>query len=221
MNFLMSYNDLKYVVLYYEGDISRVLRRLTGSEEVIHIPDVSQSVESIEAKDIRDSILEIEVRDYNPIQHKRGFHQKLNVLVKESLHFRSLPAKSEELPPEPTSTQGDSLNESETSKQAIGMIGSKEEISQSAPTCVSKPKLDPLAFTPLESSKPLDEKTSRILERLEIPRKLKSKLASPVITSTSTPVDSCMLTKRHLIPFQPNQTSDIGSAASQTMRPNF
>nr|GEX52622.1 hypothetical protein [Tanacetum cinerariifolium] len=40
----------------------------------------------------------------------------------------SLPAKSEELPPEPTSTQGDSLNESETSKQAIGMIGSEEDI---------------------------------------------------------------------------------------------
>nr|GEX52623.1 hypothetical protein [Tanacetum cinerariifolium] len=34
----------------------------------------------------------------------------------------------EELPPEPTSTQGDSLNESETSKQAIGMIGSEEDI---------------------------------------------------------------------------------------------
>ncbi|GJX91466.1 hypothetical protein Tco_0344792 [Tanacetum coccineum] len=115
-------------------------------------------------------------------------------------HAESLPAKSEELPPEPTSTQGDSLNESETSKQAMGMIGSEEEIPQldfksgrdkiteriteeweqlivneipkiSHLNCVSKPKLDHLAFTPIESSKPLDEKTSRILERLEIPRK--------------------------------------------------
>ncbi|GKD22245.1 hypothetical protein Tco_1223948 [Tanacetum coccineum] len=103
-------------------------KRLAGSEEVIPIPDVSQSVESIEAKDIRDSVLEIELRDYNPIQHKRGFHQKLNVLVKESLHFRSLPATSEELPPEPNSTQGYSLNESETPKKAMGMIGSEEEI---------------------------------------------------------------------------------------------
>ncbi|GJZ52507.1 hypothetical protein Tco_0607022, partial [Tanacetum coccineum] len=156
----------------------------------------------------------------------------------------------EELPPKPTSTQEDSLNESETSKQAIGMIGTEEEIPQldfksardkiteriteeweqliineipkiSSPTCVSKPKLDHLAFTPIESSKPLDEKTSRILERLEIPRKLKSKLPSPVIRSSSAPVDSCMLTKRHLIPFQSTQTSDTGPAASQPMRPNF
>ncbi|GKC48189.1 hypothetical protein Tco_1065911, partial [Tanacetum coccineum] len=143
----------------------------------------------------------IEVRDYNPIQHERGFHQVLNVLVKESLHFRSLPTKSEELPPEPTLTQGDSLNESETSKQAMEHI--TEEWEQlivnevpkiSSATCVSKPKLDHLAFTPIKSSKPLDEKTFRILERLEIPRKLKSKLASPVITSSSAPVDSCMLT---------------------------
>nr|GEZ69098.1 hypothetical protein [Tanacetum cinerariifolium] len=201
--------------------------RLVGSEEVIPIPDVNQSFESTEAKDIRDSVkasvLEIEVRDYNPIRHERGFHQKLNVLVKESLHFGSLPAKSEELPPEPTSTQGDSLNESKSSKQAMGMVGSEEEILHmdfktgrdkitehiteeweklivneipkiSSPTCISKPKLDHLAFTPLESSKPLDEKTSRILERLKTPRKLKSKLASPVITSSSAPVDSCIYT---------------------------
>nr|GEV03924.1 sperm protamine like [Tanacetum cinerariifolium] len=243
-----------YYILLPSNNGVMLLRRLAGSEEVIPIPDVSQSFESTEAKDIRDSVkasvLEIEVRNYNPIQHERGFHQKLNVLVKESLHFGSLPAKSEELPPEPTSTQGDPLNESETAKQAMGMVGSEEEIPQldfksgrdkiteriteeweqlivneipkiSSPTCVSKPKLDHLAFTPIESSKPLDEKTSRILERLEIPRKLKSKLASPVITSSSAPVDSCMLTKRPLIPFQPTQTSDTGTVSSQPMRPNF
>nr|GEW42973.1 sucrose synthase [Tanacetum cinerariifolium] len=97
------------------------------------------------------------------------------------LDTRSLPAKSEELPPEPTSTQGDSLNESKSSKQAMGMVGSEEEILHmdfktgrdkiteriteeweklivneipkiSSPTCVSKPKLDHLAFRPLESN---------------------------------------------------------------------
>ncbi|MFS7951102.1 hypothetical protein Hanom_Chr07g00590991 [Helianthus anomalus] len=67
------------------------LQRLAGSEEVIPIADVSRSFDFTEAKDIRESVkaslLEIEVRDYNPIPHERGFHQKLNVLVKESLHF--------------------------------------------------------------------------------------------------------------------------------------
>ena len=27
------------------------------------------------------------LRDYNPFLHERGFHQKLNLLVKESLQF--------------------------------------------------------------------------------------------------------------------------------------
>lgn len=31
--------------------------------------------------------LQMEARDYNPVLHERGFHQKLNVLVKESLQF--------------------------------------------------------------------------------------------------------------------------------------
>ncbi|KAI7740675.1 hypothetical protein M8C21_025558 [Ambrosia artemisiifolia] len=192
----------------------------------------------------------IEVRDYNPIPHERGFHQKLNVLVKESLHFGSLPSKSEELPNEPTSSQLDTLNESGPLKQSTGMLTLKEEIppldlksgqdkitariteeweqlivneipNMKSPTSVSKPKLDNLAVLPLESNKPLDEKTSRILERLEVPRKLKAKVASPVITSSSAPTDACMSTKKPLIPYKPIQNSVIGPVPSQPMKPNF
>ncbi|KAI3684383.1 hypothetical protein L6452_33606 [Arctium lappa] len=244
-----------YYILLPSDNGVMLLRRLAGSEEVIPVPDVSQSFESTEAKDVRDSVksslLEIEERGYNPILHERGFHQRLNVLVKESLHFGSLPTKSEESPPEPTLTQEDSLNDSGTSKQALSMVGFEEEIPQldmnsgrdkitariteeweqlivneipkiNSPTCVSKSKLDQLAVSPLESNKPLDERTSRILERLEVPRKLKAKVTSPVIiTSSSAPIDACMLTKKPLIPFQPTQTSDTGTVASQPMRPNF
>ncbi|KVH98074.1 hypothetical protein Ccrd_023688 [Cynara cardunculus var. scolymus] len=261
-----------YYILLPSDNGVMLLRRLAGSEEVIPIPDVSQSFESTEAKDVRDSInvahactsnmpqvmpflfyygAQIEERGYNPILHERGFHQRLNVLVKESLHFGSLPTKSEESPPEPTSTREDSLNDSGPSKQTMSMVGFEEEIPQlemnfgpdkitariteeweqlivneipkiNSPTCVSKSKLDPLALSPLDSNKPLDERTSRILERLEVPRKLKAKVASPVIiTSSSAPIDACMLTKKPLIPFQPTQTSDTGTIASQPMRPNF
>ncbi|KAJ9559690.1 hypothetical protein OSB04_004850 [Centaurea solstitialis] len=244
-----------YYILLPSDNGVMLLRRLAGSEEVIPIPDVSQSFESAEAKDVRDSVksslLEIEERGYNPILHERGFHQRLNVLVKESLHFGSLPTKSEESPPEPTSTQEDRLNDSGPSKQSTSMLGFEEEIPQtdiksgrdkitariteeweqlivneipiiSSPTCASKSKLDQLAVSPLESNKPLDERTSRILERLEVPRKLKAKMTSPVsITSSSATIDACMLTKKPLIPFQPTQTSDSGTVASQPMRPNF
>ncbi|CAI9267362.1 unnamed protein product [Lactuca saligna] len=247
-----------YYILLPSDNGVMLFRRLAGSEEVTPVPDVSQSFDSTEAKDIKDSIkaslLEIEVRDYNPILHERGFHQKLNVLVKESLHFGSLPTKSEESPHELKSTQGESLSEHGSSKKTKGMIAFEEktemEISQmdlksgqdkitariteeweqlivneipniNSSTCVSKPKLDQLASTPTESNKPLDEKTSRILERLEIPRKLKAKVSSPIITSSSSPSDACMLTKKPLIPFGPTQTSDMGTNLSQPMRPNF
>ncbi|KAI3773527.1 hypothetical protein L1987_48057 [Smallanthus sonchifolius] len=243
-----------YYILLPSNNGVMLLRRLAGSEEVIPIADVSRSLDFTEAKDIREyvkaSLLEIEVKDYNPIPHERGFHQKLNVLVKESLHFGSLPTKSEELPPEQTSTQVNTLNESGPLKQSTGILAFKEEILQldlksgqdkitariteeweqlvvneipniKSPTCVTTQKLDNLVMLPLESNKLLDEKTSRILERLEIPRKLKAKVASPVITSSSTPVDACMLTKKPLIPFQPTQNSVIGSVASQQMKPNF
>jgi hypothetical protein len=31
---------------------------------------------------------QIAIKDYNPLEHERGFHAKLNGLVKESLQFR-------------------------------------------------------------------------------------------------------------------------------------
>ncbi|XP_076912953.1 uncharacterized protein LOC143571408 [Bidens hawaiensis] len=241
-----------YYILLPSNNGVMLLRRLAGSEEVIPIADVNRSFDLTEAKDIRESVkaslLEIEVRDYNPILHERGFHQKLNVLVKESLHFGSLPTKSEESPSEPTLTQVDSLNESGPLKQSTGMLAFKEEtplldlksvqdkitariteeweqlIVSEIPNIkspVSKQKLDNLVIIPVENNKPLDEKTSRILERLEVPKKLKAKVASPVITSSSASVDASMLTKKLLIPFQPTQNSVMGMVTSQPMKPNF
>ncbi|GJZ59637.1 hypothetical protein Tco_0615453, partial [Tanacetum coccineum] len=123
------------------AETMRETSRLAGSKEVIPILDVSQSFESTEAKDFRDSVLELDFKSGRDKITERITEEWEQLIVNE-----------------------------------IPKI--------SSPTCVSKPKLDHLAFTPIESSKPLDEKTSRILERLEIPMKLKSKLASPVITSS-------------------------------------
>ena len=153
---------------------------------------------------------------------------------------RSLPTKFEELPHEPTPTQEKKKMEMEIQQMDMksGLDKITDQITEEweqlivnelpnikSPTCVSKPKSDQLTFTPTESNnnnnKPLDEKTSRILERLEIPKKLKPKLPSPITTSNSAPIDTCVLTKKPLIPFRPTQTSDTGTISSQPMRPNF
>nr|GEX95851.1 retrovirus-related Pol polyprotein from transposon TNT 1-94 [Tanacetum cinerariifolium] len=62
--------------------------------------------------------------------------------------FGSLPSKSEELPPEPTSTQGDSLNEFETSKQAMGVSGLSYHSKLAGSKCtgfMAKPKEEHMA----------------------------------------------------------------------------
>ncbi|KAK1358089.1 hypothetical protein POM88_051345 [Heracleum sosnowskyi] len=58
--------------------------RLAGSEEVMPTLGVNQLITSSAAKEIEDSM---EARVYNPALHERGYHQKLNILVKESLQF--------------------------------------------------------------------------------------------------------------------------------------
>lgn len=86
-----------------------------------------------------------------------------------------------------------------------------------SPTCVSKPKMDQSVLSSPDSNRQLDAKTSRILERLELPRQLKSKTVSPTIISSQTPVR----TKKPLIPFQPTNAINQSPTSSQLLKPNF
>lgn len=86
--------------------------------------------------------------------------------------------------------------------------------------CFSKPKTDILVLSSPVSSKELEIRTSRILERLEVPRKLKTKVTSPIVTGSI--LTTCLPTKRPLIPFQqPSQATDQSLTSSQLLRPNF
>ncbi|XP_059642736.1 uncharacterized protein LOC132284633 isoform X2 [Cornus florida] len=80
-----------YYILLPSDKGLMILRRLAGSEDVLPSPDVSQLFGSSSSKEIENSVqgslLKMEVNDYNPFLHERGFHQKLNLLVKESLQF--------------------------------------------------------------------------------------------------------------------------------------
>ncbi|KAL1814526.1 hypothetical protein ACET3Z_017100 [Daucus carota] len=299
-----------YYILLPSDKGLMLLRRLAGSEEIVPTLDVHQLITSSTAKEIetsvRTSLLKMEARDYNPVLHERGFHQKLNVLVKESLQFGSLPQKlkdkshesistrqsfpeeivllkqaanfvtiEEELPqlesksekdgnPEHVAMEWEQLlgngcpeinfvKETKPLKLASDIVPIEEEVTEQdpkpgedsttariaeeweqlivnevprrqSPTCIAKPKFDQAVFSlPEIGSRHLDEKTSRILERLEVPRQMRKKLASPKITS-GVITEECVLIKKPLIPFGPANAADqgtVGSQSSQPMKPNF
>ncbi|KAK1358069.1 Meiosis 1 arrest protein [Heracleum sosnowskyi] len=299
-----------YYILLPSDKGLMLLRRLAGSEEVVPTPDVHQLITSSSAQEIEDSvrtsILKIEARDYNPVLHERGFHQKLNALVKESLQFGSLPQKMKETSCESISSQQSSPKETGLSKQAADIAIMEEELPQSeskfeedgnsehvakeweqllgnrstnrssveeteqlkqandtvpikevitqvspkagednatariaeeweqlivneipkrhSPTCIAKPKFDQAVFSlPEIGSRHPDENTSRILERLEVPRQMRKNLGSPKV-SRGVNTEECVLIKKPLIPFGSAHSADqgtVGSQSSQPMKPNF
>lgn len=89
----------------------------------------------------------------------------------------------------------------------------------SSPTCISKLKLHKEVSSPLLSTGKLDDKTSRILERLEIPKQLKRKAASPTLSTFHTVSISSV--KKPLIPFGPSNTDSQVIVLSQPIKPNF
>lgn len=89
-----------------------------------------------------------------------------------------------------------------------------------SPSCMSKDKLDQTSASPRDGNRQLDRETSRILERLEIPRPSKAKTASPV-TNESCMKNIVLPTKKPLIPFQPTQSSEQVFVGSQLMKPKF
>ncbi|PHT88540.1 hypothetical protein T459_10646 [Capsicum annuum] len=257
-----------YILLPSEKGVM-ILRRLAGSEEVLPVPDIINSAfpvsEDIE-NSLQASLLKIELRNYDPVQHNRGFHQRLNLLVKESLQFGAIPAKAKE-PMKATnaslqdpivedlSVQANNVEVIEDnmldSKLTDGKTGAKitEEWEQlvviempkmSSPTCISQPKLHKEVSSPPQSTGKLDVKTSRILERLEVPKQLKRKAASPTVSAPLTvsnskqlkrkaasPTMSAHLTvpsssvKKPLIPFGDSNTASQAIVLSQPMKPNF
>ncbi|WCJ36381.1 hypothetical protein M5689_017585 [Euphorbia peplus] len=238
-----------YYILLASDNGPMLLRHLAGLEEIMPTPDVNQFFESSVPEGIQKScqacLLKIELRDYNPFLHERGLHQNLNSLVKESLQFGSVPPK----PSETTAENSNQPNSPEVilqsncatdtiivedeslhlnpmireDKTAASIADEWEQLVVSevpksfSPTCISKPKM--VIVSP-DSNKQLDIKTSRILERLEVPKKLKTKVTSPVVASSSCS-QTCTPTKKPLIPFQSNHSTDRTLSSSQLMKPNF
>ncbi|CAN1787817.1 hypothetical protein LINPERHAP1_LOCUS17800 [Linum perenne] len=238
-----------------------LLRRLLGSEEALPLPDLNRVASASITQDIQSSIqavlLKIESSDYNPLLHERGFHQKLNSLINESLQLGWIPPKLVEGAPQLSSiNQADSsevigLSDGEIEaiileeeNQKTSVIGREDEKSRasiseeweqlvvledpkkhSSPTCsISKPKMKEAAAG-AGGIRQLDAKTSRILERLELPRQLKAKpkntSPSPSVSGSSSISETTMLTKRPLLPFRPIQATEQLSTSTQLMKPVF
>ncbi|KAG9447350.1 hypothetical protein H6P81_013478 [Aristolochia fimbriata] len=216
-----------------------LLRRVAGAEEILLVPD-STGMDCSVSKEIQDSIqaslTQMEVREFNPLLHERGFHTKLNCLVKESLHFRSIPnsPKAEKNQPAPIqpllmsesfSKENSELSQT-TEADREGAKVAKEweqlivhEIRVSVlPMSPSIPSVGHSLLT--SDSKPLDERTSRILERLEPPKKPKSGRHSPSILTNARKEVSGPI-KKPLVPFEPNRGTDQGMSFSQPMKPTF
>lgn len=224
-----------------------LLRRLAGSEEVSWVPDLNCSIHSPVSKEIQNSILssllKIELKDYDPLLHERGFHQKLNLLVKESLQFRSIPPKFKEVAfelklsqPEASagilqSNSGPDIGHVE--EELIDLTVEEDKTSADvteeweqlvikkvpnlhSPIFISEHELDQSDLLPSKRNRQLDRETSRILERLELPRQLKTEA---VITSSGM-VDACNPTKKPHIPVHSINATDRG-LTGKLMTPNF
>ncbi|KAG7031463.1 hypothetical protein SDJN02_05503 [Cucurbita argyrosperma subsp. argyrosperma] len=230
-----------YYILQPSQNGSMFLRRLAGSEEVLYVPDIKTLITAHVCQEIQSSILvsleKVELKDYNPLMHERGLHQKLNVLVKESLEFRSLTPRSEE------GTYGNESNGPDYLKGIVNSVKDVEivtamdciedgvaetweqlvthEFPETCPVYVSKDKLDRFSLSPPDGNKQLAVKTSRILERLEIPRQ-RTKATSPNTISIDL-VDPNSPTKKPPIPLVPVLARDQGFTGTQTqlMKPNF
>ncbi|CAN8256946.1 unnamed protein product [Cochlearia groenlandica] len=234
-----------YYILQPSENGPMLLRRLAGSEEVLPISsNVTQFTESSVPRDmeisIKNALLEIESTDYNPLTHNRGFHQILNLIVKESLQFGSLHSNTKEATHEVSSEDSDSIipaahtfskiiNPSleELSHEVVHITDEEDKATASITkeweqlivTEVLTKSSSPVITTqkPIIDRKILsphnkqaDMKTSMILERLEAPRKKKGNVGSPSLVMCSPTTQDVSILSQKK-PLIPFQTSQFSS----------
>nr|XP_011470840.1 PREDICTED: uncharacterized protein LOC101314812 [Fragaria vesca subsp. vesca] len=244
-----------YYILQPSNNGPMLLRHIAGSEELLHIPNLNQLTVSSVRKDFEDSVKDclsrIDIRDYNPMLHERGFHQKLNLLVKESLLLGSLSPIMEEEIYESKATQTKFSEVIGQSDPTIDIEAIQEEPSMlvdlteeedktstciteeweqlvvndvsklRSPLCTSKPKPDQSVQSPPDGTRQLDAKTSRILERLEVPRQFRRESLLPNLTSKGV-MNSHGQVKKPLLPYKPTCAPDQSIVtSSQLIKPNF
>ncbi|KAJ0266188.1 Uncharacterized protein HA466_0002270 [Hirschfeldia incana] len=234
-----------YYILQPSENGPMLLRRLAGSEEVLPISSsVSQFAGSSIPREVEISVkgalLEIESTDYNPLTHNRGFHQKLNLVVKESLQFGSLHSNLDDATCEVSSVDSDPVVlvahsvpciinppiEEET-RQEIQITDEEDKAASITKEWEQLVVTEVLMKSPspvLTTSKPntnrpflspnnkqADMKTSMILERLEAPRKKRGKVGSPSVVVTGSQISPDVSVLSQKKPLVPFQTSQLSN----------
>ncbi|GMH31509.1 hypothetical protein Nepgr_033352 [Nepenthes gracilis] len=187
-----------YYILQPSNSRWMILRRLAGAEDILPLPDVNlcdASTLGEIACSIKESLQEVKLRNYNPLQHGGGFHQKLNSLVKESLQSRlvptncistasnsrsNVPSLRSDLPidlevvAEKSLPSDDSRGEDKDAacftREWEQLIIDKTSIIYS-PASASNSWMEKSEISPPTTDRPSDVRTWRILERLEAPRR--------------------------------------------------
>ncbi|XP_028786754.1 uncharacterized protein LOC114742692 [Neltuma alba] len=165
-----------YYILQPSDNGPMLLRRLAGAEEVLRVPD-NRLVSSSANKEIENSVeaclLKIDLAHYDPLLHERGFHQKLNLLVRESLQFGSIFPKEGDAAVDANSGEKPSLEmtgKAETTlfvdgkcsawdlttqedntiacitKEWEQLVVNEDPNKMDSPSCMRKPKLDKNLF---------------------------------------------------------------------------
>ncbi|KAK4799228.1 hypothetical protein SAY86_024593 [Trapa natans] len=175
-----------YYILQPSDNRLMLLRRISGLEEILPVPEMNKYFSGTVTKEIESSIqksiLMIDSVAYDPFQHVRGFHRNLNLLVEESISFRWAPVPRDKAPDsgpdatdansvQPTDarfvdlTEGGEALEDEWEQLVVTEIPSiSAALSHISTSIAEEPKGGKEAAVP-------NDNTLRILERLEAPNR--------------------------------------------------
>lgn len=204
------------------ADQFRPCQKIAAAEEFLPVPDAFEAMDTSVSEEliasINSSLAKMGFHDYNPLHHERGYHTKLNWLVKESLQFRSMPM------PMPKSV-GELNSEIYSHKAEQGRPPEDNVVTE----VHDRMKMSPSQFA--------KKQIPSILERMDPLRtfnKLNTSLSPPNFESANQPKHysqnaealsafqtskSFTATKKPLVPFPQSQLPSPSS--SPRLKPNF
>ncbi|PKI50248.1 hypothetical protein CRG98_029321 [Punica granatum] len=173
-----------YYILQPSENGPMLLRRVAGLEETLPVLNMEKYFGSTVTKEIESSvqasILMVESIDYDPFLHPRGFHKNLNLLVEESIQFRPAPPPEEKVLTSDLNTSN--ANTIRSMDFVVDLTRGGEELEEEWEQLVVNevPSVAAQAHAPTPATanqrgskeaaaSAADDKTWRILERLEAP----------------------------------------------------
>ncbi|XP_021731646.1 uncharacterized protein LOC110698502 isoform X2 [Chenopodium quinoa] len=253
-----------YYILQPSESGPMLLRRLAGAEEILPFPDANIDDSSITEeidRCIQQCLMEVELKDYNPVQHCGGFHKKLNQLVEENLRLGLVAPEISTAPLIPTCSDDVAVSlqpsvarnvaappgvevvvssgkdiavlavQTRTSDQGIeddkGISRLTQEWEQlivggipRMDSELSEPNLEKARTSAPAIHKPLDTRTSIILERLGNPRQINTKANTHKILS-GLAANGNGTTEHHHSIIDIDATDQGLTAPSNLIRPTF